>query len=55
MQKIPSQRQLYEIIIDLNNKYERLQQTTIKVYVIKRRQIDTLNEMKNCQLLLRCI
>tara|TARA_B100001094_G_C18047133_1_gene728033 strand:+ start:303 stop:1082 length:780 start_codon:yes stop_codon:yes gene_type:complete len=54
MQKIPSQRQLYEIIIDLNNKYERLQQDyqQLKVYVNnKRRQIDIIEWLnENCQL-----
>ena len=54
MQKIPNQRQLYEIIIDLNNKYERLQQDyqQLKVYVNnKRRQIDIIEWLnENCQL-----
>ena len=54
MQKIPSQKELYQIIIDLNNKYERLESEyhQLKQFVNnKRRQIDIVEWLdQNCQL-----
>ena len=54
MQKIPSQKELYQIIIDLNNKYERLENDyhQLKLFVNnKRRQIDIVEWLnQNCQL-----
>ena len=54
MQKIPSQKELYQIIIDLNNKYERLENDyhQLKQFVNnKRRQIDIVEWLnQNCQL-----
>ena len=54
MQKIPSQKELYKIVIDLNNKYERLEREyhELKRYVNnKRRQIDIIEWLnQNCLL-----
>ena len=54
MQKIPSQKELYKIVIDLNNKYERLEREyhELKRYVNnKRRQIDIIEWLnQNCHL-----
>ena len=54
MQKIPTQKELYEIIIDLNNKYERLESEyhQLKQFVNnKRRQINIVDWLdQNCQL-----
>ena len=54
MQKIPTQKELYQIIIDLNNKYERLESEyhQLKQFVNnKRRQIDIVEWLnQNSQL-----
>ena len=54
LEKIPSQKQLYEIIIDLNKKYERLESEyhQLKQFVNnKRRQIDIIDWLdQNCVL-----
>lgn len=54
MQKIPSQKELYQIIIDLNDKYERLESEyhQLKQFVNnKRRQINIVDWLdQNCQL-----
>lgn len=54
IQKIPSQREMYEIIIDLNSKYERLQSEyhELKQFVNnKRRQINIIEWLnQNSQL-----